>query len=103
MKSLLFQFEAYSPDALVKHLYLLFEDVTFSNFKLIFKKEDSTVDSLYRGRFEKDGTLFEYLPTGEAYFYIDFVEGNAFEFFSSRACLIDKDGLTGQGNTVTLR
>lgn len=73
-------------------LYLLFENVTFSTFNVYLKRstESCILDSFYRGRYEIDGTLFEYTPAGERYFYLAFIEGDAFEFYSGKVCLFEK-------------
>jgi len=35
-----------------------------------------TIDTIYRGRYEKSGLLKEFSDDGKAYFYIEFYEGN---------------------------
>ncbi|MCS3795075.1 hypothetical protein [Niastella sp. OAS944] len=95
-KSLAFLFEACRTGIVERHLYLLFENVTCSTFKLFFKRivESSTLNSFYRGRFIKDDTLFDHAPDGEAYFYLEFEEGDSFELFSSKVVLFEKESLT---------
>jgi hypothetical protein len=92
-KSLFFLFEATMADAEKKHLCLLFENVTFSTFRLFLKRtaDSSRLDSFYRGRYEKDGALFEHAPTGETYFYLEFIEEDSFEIFSSKVSLLEID------------
>ena len=95
-KTLSFLFEPGLADVTKNPLCLLFENVTFSNFELYLKStvDSSTLDSFYRGRYEIEGSLFEYTPTGEAYFYMEFIEGDSFEFFSSKVSLIEKSRLS---------
>jgi hypothetical protein len=92
-KTLFFLFEPTMADAEKKHLCLLFENVIFSTFRLFLKRtaDSSRLDSFYRGRYEKDGALFEHAPTGEAYFYLEFIEEDAFEIFSSKVSLLEID------------
>jgi hypothetical protein len=95
-KTLSFLFEPSLADVAKNPLCLLFENVTFSNFKLYLKStaDSSTLDSFYRGRYEIDGSLFEYATTGEAYFYMEFIEGASFEFFSDKVSLVEKSRLS---------
>ncbi|WP_447642599.1 MULTISPECIES: hypothetical protein [Chitinophagaceae] len=41
-----------------------------------------TLDSLYRGRFEFNGSLIEESQKGEGYFYLEFYEGQRIEFWA---------------------
>lgn len=43
--------------------------------------ETLTIDNLYRGKFEIDGTLMEF-ENGRGYFYLEFYEGLKIEFWS---------------------
>lgn len=65
---------------------LRFEGVTIVKLNLIFNKikDKSTINILYRGRFEIDGSLFEYSKLQESYFYMEFEEGDSFEFFTEK-------------------
>jgi hypothetical protein len=68
---------------------LTFKEVTIAKFEMFFTRTEdtSTLNSFYRGRFEKDGKFFEYSATGARYFYIEFEQGDKIEFYSSRALL----------------
>jgi hypothetical protein len=49
--------------------------------------KDLTLDNLYRGRFEKNGTLIEFDPGGRSYFYLEFYEEDEIEFWSDELSL----------------
>lgn len=91
-KTLRFTFESRIADAAKNKLYLLFENVTFSTFNLYLKRTTNscTLDSFYRGRYQIGDTLFEYAPTGEGYFYLEFIEEDAFELFAGKVNLMEK-------------
>jgi hypothetical protein len=91
-KTLSFMFEPAIGNAAKSSLCLLFENVTISNFNLYLNRttDSSTLDSFYRGRYQIDDTLFEYAPTGEGYFYLEFIEGDAFECFAGKVTLLEK-------------
>lgn len=52
--------------------------------------DSATINNFYRGRFEKAGVAYEYSEDGEAYFYIEFEEGDRFELFASSAFLEER-------------
>lgn len=43
----------------------------------------ASIDTLYRGRYEKDGKLIDLSGDGKGYFYLDFVEGLSMEILAS--------------------
>lgn len=88
-KTLGFLFEPNKSDAAKNNLFLLFENATLSNFNLHHNRttDSSTLDSFYRGRYQIDDALFEYAPTGEGYFYLEFIEGDTFECFAGKVTL----------------
>lgn len=91
-KTLGFLFKPNKSDAVKNNLYLLFQNVTLSNFNLYLNRttDSSILDSFYRGRYQLDDALFEYTPTGEGYFYLEFIEGDAFECFAGKVTLSEK-------------
>jgi len=52
-------------------------------------KDNSTINNFYRGRFEIDGKAIEYSANGSSYFYLEFENGNQFEFFTREAKLFE--------------
>lgn len=73
---------------------LVFSGVTFAKVDFSYEKpvlENLTMDSLYRGRFEIDGNLYEYDSMNRSYFYLEFYEGHKIEFFSSGLELITEN------------
>jgi hypothetical protein len=91
-KTLGFLFEPNKSNAAKNNLYLLFENATISNFNLYLNRttDSSTLDSFYRGRYQLENALFEYAPSGEGYFYLEFIEGDAFECFAGKVSLLEK-------------
>lgn len=91
-KTLFFLFEPNKNDAAKNNLYLLFENATIANLNFYINKtaDSSTLDSFYRGRYQIEDALFEYAPTGEGYFYLEFMEGDAFECFAGKVTLSEK-------------
>jgi len=67
-------------------VYLRFEDATLMKFDLAFKAmiDKSTLNILYRGRFESNNGLLEYSEQKGFYFYMEFEEGDKFEFFAQK-------------------
>lgn len=63
----------------IKFQNVEFEKIVFVNFS---KLSDLTIDNLYRGRFEKEGQLFEFNDDKKSYFYLEFDEGPRMEFWS---------------------
>lgn len=64
-------------------IILKFSNTKFVNFHfdLKIKNESLTIDNLYRGRFELNGILHEFSESDSSYFYLEFYEGQSFEFF----------------------
>jgi hypothetical protein len=58
------------------------EIVKMSLFLNNFHDGKITLDTFYRGRFEVDGSLFEYSKMGNAYYYVDFYESYSMEIFA---------------------
>jgi hypothetical protein len=83
---------AFDPVNLSKaKICLSFEEVIIVKFALTLpnSKDSATINSFYRGRFEKNGELFEYSAKDQGYFYVEFENGSKFEFFSRRFQLLD--------------
>ena len=66
----------------------MFLTLKFTKVKLVqvhfnFHTENNslTVDNLYRGRFESNGSLSEFSNLGQSYFYLEFYEGQSIDFF----------------------
>lgn len=89
-------FNSLSSNGLV--VSLKFSNTTFSSINLLFNEvtESVTLDSFYRGRFEKDGILKEYSEDGQSYFYLEFYEGGAIELLSDRVVLIVQKEVPGK-------
>jgi hypothetical protein len=70
----------------IVHKFLVivsFNNITFTVIEFNFTEimRDLTIDNLYRGRFEVNETLIEF-DNGRGYFYLEFCEGQKFEFWS---------------------
>ena len=52
-------------------------------------QDASTISAFYRGRFEIEGELLEYLKSDERYFYIDFQEEDKLEVFAKKVSLFE--------------
>lgn len=91
-KTLGFSFQPNNINDTKKNLYLLFENVTLSNFNMYHNRttDSGILDSFYRGRYQNEGALFEYTPTGEGYFYLEFIGGDAFECFAGKVTMSEK-------------
>ena len=63
---------------LMKFDNVVLEKVEFDHFS---EMQNLTIDTLYRGRFEKEGKLFEFSNTGKSYFYLEFYKGGKMEFW----------------------
>lgn len=81
-KYLTLVFKSITEDFIVT---IKFKDVLLLtlNFEFMSKIEPLTIDSLYRGRLEINGELFEFTNNGNSFFYIEFYEGQKIEFFCS--------------------
>ena len=66
--------------------YLLqFHSVAITHIDFLFELNtilDMTVDTLYRGRYEVDGKLFDLSDDRKGYMYLEFVEGQKMEFWA---------------------
>lgn len=62
---------------------LKFENTLLENFEFFSFEEmkSLTIDSIYRGRFQKDNELLEFNIDGKSYFYIEFYEGPRIELW----------------------
>jgi hypothetical protein len=89
-KTISFLFQPRNSAPTNKELCLLFDDATIQNFNVNLKRtaDSCTLDLFYRGRYEKDGNLFEISTQGEGVFYIDFLEGDSFIIFSKKVTMI---------------
>jgi hypothetical protein len=69
---------------------IVFKDAEIAKLKLDLANDEDqrTIDTLYRGRFEANGELFEHSTTGKRYFYISFQNGNEVELFTSEVMLV---------------
>lgn len=68
-----------------KQVELVFSDVEVVIMSLALQRrlENAiTIDNFYRGRFEKNGTLYEHSSNGKAYYYLEFDEGHKVELFA---------------------
>lgn len=66
-------------------LSLKFTDVEMIALDFVNVRDigDLTVDNLYRGRYELNGSLIDASENGKACFYLQFYEGHKFEFWAS--------------------
>lgn len=55
--------------------------VTFFEFDFTGAMKNLTIDNLYRGKYEIDGTLIEF-KNNRGYYYLEFYEGQKIEFWS---------------------
>lgn len=72
-------------------LCLLFEEASIAKFICFLNRSEdaSTINSLYRGRFETSEGLSEYSASGDRYFYIEFEQGDIIEMFAQRVTLFE--------------
>ena len=63
--------------------------VVKTNFTILDFTNELTLDTLYRGRFEETGRLQDLSKTGCSYFYAEFYDGEALEFFAKYLILQD--------------
>ncbi len=77
---LFFLFEKISCRFVVKLSFfnVALERFDFCNFS---QMNNLTIDSLYRGRYEKENKLFEFSNSGSSFFYLEFYEGGKIEFW----------------------
>jgi|GEM_PF-1432682 len=68
---------------------LVFKKVLIAkfNFLLVNSEDSSTLNTFYRGRFEKENQLFERTIDNEKYFYIEFEKGDFIELFAEEVYL----------------
>jgi len=80
---LLIQFKSIIDDKL---LFIKFMDtkLVYLNVFNVKEVENLSLDNLYRGRFELNGELIDVSIDGEAYFYLEFYEGQKFEFWAKK-------------------
>lgn len=78
--------------AIASSVVLKFEGANISKFRLVPKRmeDSSTLNNFYRGRFVVNEEIFEYSPSGEAYYYIEFEEGDMFEVFARKVFLLEQ-------------
>ncbi|MFT3701671.1 MAG: hypothetical protein QM802_04850 [Agriterribacter sp.] len=85
--TLKFSFQS-SKDSILKYrLELIFQNIKIEKFDLLWERnEDSgTLNNFYRGKFEIQNSLVEFLDTGERFFYIEFEMGDKFEISAKKA------------------
>jgi len=63
-------------------VWLRFANVEMVKIEHLVLKTSYDIDLLYRGRYQNDGELVE-MKNNKGYFYLDFVDGQHFEFWSS--------------------
>jgi hypothetical protein len=80
-QTLLFHFRKNEDSVSVSMKFenVVIEKTTLQDFNAA---KDLTLDNLYRGRFEKNGTLIEFDSQGRSYFYLEFYEEGEIEFWS---------------------
>ena len=68
---------------------LLFDEVSIIFLSFINTKDVNSlvIDNIYRGRFEKEGILYDISDDDKYYFYLEFVEGQKMEFFAKQILL----------------
>jgi hypothetical protein len=72
---------------LLKFKGVFIEKMDFFNVSNI---EYLTIDNLYRGKVEIDGSLIDISDNGKAYFYLEFYEGQKIEFWAIGISLVNK-------------
>lgn len=79
--------------AIASSVVLKFEGASISKFSLVPKRteDSSTLNNFYRGRFVVNGEIFEYSPSGEGYYYIEFEEGDMFEVFARKVFILEQN------------
>ncbi len=89
-KSLSLLFEQVNNELSLK-LCLIFKEVIIAKFNLLFSfsTDVKTVNNFYRGKFEENGQLIEFSSEGQGYFYLEFENGNKFEFFSKSMVIME--------------
>ncbi|MCO5242029.1 MAG: hypothetical protein M9904_18470 [Chitinophagaceae bacterium] len=87
--SIQFTFNPTKKGIIDMQVYLFFQNAKIENLNLVFERtaDTTTINNFYRGKFERENTLLEYLETGERFFYIEFEEGDKFEIFARRVFL----------------
>jgi|SRR6185437_6113935 len=92
VRNLIMQFEKIqNKGEAEKKLAIVFSEARLANVRISFPrgKGPSTIDIIYRGRFEDNGKLEEISDAGERYFYFIFEEGDSFEVYSKKAVFLD--------------
>jgi hypothetical protein len=66
---------------------IIFIEARLASISIDFKFNErrSTLDIIYRGRFEQSGEAKELTEAGERYFYFIFENGYSFEVYSKKA------------------
>lgn len=87
--SIQFTFESIKKRIIDNQLCLSFQKAKLENLNLFFERttDTSTINNFYRGKFERENIVLEYMETGERFFYVEFEEGDKFEIFAQKVFL----------------
>ena len=71
-------------------LCLVFQKTSIKKFDFFLNRtlDSSTINSIYRGRFEKELGLQEYSASGEGYYYIEFEQGDKIELLAEKIIVL---------------
>jgi hypothetical protein len=92
VRNLIMQFEKIKNNRKTeKKLAIVFLEARLANVSISFPrgKGPSTIDIIYRGRFEENGELREVTDAGERYFYLIFEDGDSFEVYSKKVVFLN--------------
>ncbi|HEV7781428.1 MAG TPA: hypothetical protein VGO58_09185 [Chitinophagaceae bacterium] len=73
---------------LFKFEKVILESFEFFNFEEL---KNLTIDTIYRGRFQKGNELLEFDIDGKAYFYIEFYEGPKIELWCEKIIIEESE------------
>lgn len=81
----------FEPDAKDSDkICLVFKKASIKKFDFFLKRttDSSTINSVYRGRFETELGLQEYSASGEGYYYIEFEQGDKIELLAEKVIVL---------------
>jgi len=84
--SLNFEASGFNKTASYKQVRIEFKEAILVKVDLVLNRtaDSTTINNIYRGRFEQEGKLLEYSDDGGRYFYIEFETGDKIELFSKQ-------------------
>lgn len=88
----LLNFRSVKENAPYPLVSLKFEQVIFHtiNAGLETIPKSRTIDNIYRGRFEANGSLYEFTEDGKSFYCLEFLEAYSFQFFANSLQIVLK-------------